>query len=102
LRLFSVLPVRKLEFTLGATAPVDQLPRGGRMPFSPAQHHDRHLTSALIDLIIKLPDHEQEALLRALQARQAGPLEADAPKSASERSGEYAADRYFYWDLFSA
>lgn len=72
------------------------------MPFKKPHHHNRQLTSALIDLIIKLPEHEQEALLRTLQAHQAGPLGQDAPKSAYERSGDYASDRYFYWDLFSA
>jgi hypothetical protein len=72
------------------------------MPLGKPHEHNRHLTSALIDLIIKLPEHEQEALLRALQARLPDPVLRDAPKSAHERSGDYASGRYFYWDLFSA
>ena len=73
------------------------------MPIGKPYQGNRHLTSALIDLIIKLPEHEQEALLRALQARRPNPSSTPgAPKSAYERSGDYASGRYFYWDLFSA
>ena len=64
------------------------------------RHYNRHLTSALIDLIIKLPEHEQEHLLKTLQARQTKPPANAAPKSAHDRSGDYASGRYFYWDLF--
>jgi hypothetical protein len=71
------------------------------MPFGKPHQHNRHLTSALIDLIIKLPEHEQEALLQTLQARQSDQAAQDAPKPAHERSGDYASGRYFYWDLFS-
>jgi hypothetical protein len=76
--------------------------RGRRMPMGKPYEKQRHLTSALIDLIIKLPEHEQEALLEALQARQQGQVAQGAPRSALERSGDYASGRYFYWDLFSA
>lgn len=64
------------------------------------RHYNRHLTSALIDLIIKLPEHEQEHLLKTLQARQSQPPVKVAPKSACDRSGDYASGRYFFWDLF--
>jgi hypothetical protein len=69
-------------------------------PMGKPRHCNRHLTSALIDLIIKLPEHEQEELLKALQARQSQPPLKTAPKSAYDRSGDYASGRYFYWDLF--
>ena len=72
------------------------------MPIGKPYQQQRQLTSTLIELIIKLPEHEQEALLEALQARQHGPVMKNAPKSAYERSGDYASGRYFYWDLFSA
>ncbi len=71
------------------------------MPLGENRPYNRHLTSALIELIIKLPEHEQEALLKALQARRPEAL-TGAPRSAHERSGDYASGRYFYWDLFSA
>jgi hypothetical protein len=64
------------------------------------RHYNRHLTSALIDLIIKLPEHEQEHLLKTLQeSHSESPVKA-VPKSACDRSGDYASGRYFYWDLF--
>jgi hypothetical protein len=71
------------------------------MPAAKSNLDNRQLTSALIELIIKLPEHEQEALLRALQARHPNSNQS-GPKSACERSGDYASGRYFYWDLFSA
>lgn len=70
------------------------------MPAAKPKFDNRHLTSALIELIIKLPEHEQETLLRVLQARRPNTGQS-GPKTANERSGDYAADRYFYWDLFS-
>jgi hypothetical protein len=69
-------------------------------PMGKPRHYNRHLTSALIDLIIKLPEYEQERLLKTLQERQSKPSVKAAPKSAHERSGDYASGRYFYWDLF--
>jgi hypothetical protein len=69
-------------------------------PMGKPRHYNRQLTSALIDLIIKLPEHEQEALLQALQERQSRPPNKTVLKSAYERSGDYASGRYFYWDLF--
>ena len=73
------------------------------MPFRKHDRENHHLTSALIDLVIKLPEHEQEALLRALQARQPSTnADPGVLKAACERSGDYASGRYFYWDLFSA
>jgi hypothetical protein len=72
------------------------------MPIGKPHPNNRHLTSALIDLIIKLPEHEQEALLQDLQERASRLPGHSAPQSAYERSGDYASGRYFYWDLFSA
>lgn len=73
------------------------------MPFGKPDRENHYLTSALIDLVIKLPEHEQEALLRALQTRAASAqTPPGALKTACERSGDYASGRYFYWDLFSA
>ena len=70
------------------------------MPTVNPKSERRHLTSALIDLIIKLPEHDQEALLRALQSRRPR-MGSGGPKTPGERSGDYASGRYFYWDLFS-
>jgi hypothetical protein len=69
-------------------------------PMGKPRYHNRQLTSALIDLIIKLPEHEQENLLKTLQERQSRACMQSGPKSAHERSGDYASGRYFYWDLF--
>lgn len=71
------------------------------MPAAKPKFNNRQLTSALIELIIKLPEHEQETLLRVLQARRPTP-DQSGPQSACERSSDYASGRYFYWDLFSA
>lgn len=70
------------------------------MPAAKPDLDNHHLTSALIDLIIKLPEREQESLLRVLQARHANTAKSE-PINARERSGDYASGRYFYWDLFS-
>lgn len=70
------------------------------MPAAKPELDNHYLTSALIDLIIKLPEREQEALLRVLQARHTNAAQ-NEPTSARERSGDYASGRYFYWDLFS-
>jgi hypothetical protein len=71
------------------------------MPAAKPEFDNRQLTSALIELIIKLPEHEQETLLRVLQAHHPN-SDQSVPQSACERSGDYASGRYFYWDLFSA
>ena len=61
-----------------------------------------HITSRLIDLVIRLSEHEQSALLERLEHRkknqnnQISSMEIE-PHSKTPR---YASGDYIYWDLF--
>jgi hypothetical protein len=59
----------------------------------------RFITSRLIDLIIRLPEHEQLDLLAKLEERELEPIH-QAARRPFRTTPYYASGSYVYWDLF--